>query len=353
MISRQRRGTIAKLLIVPIILLGACSKKVDGMGIGTGARADLTVSGSVVVSGSSTVAPITNLVREEFIAQNSKVDIVVDGPGTGDGFKLFCAGRVDIADASRPIKQPESEDCTAAGIEYIELKIGIDGMSIVVPDTNKVACLSFADLYALAGPESEGFSRWNHAQGLARSLGSSTIFPNRNLVITAPGTESGTYDSFVEIVLDGITRSRVESGDLEADAAHGARADYSAGPDDNSIIEAVASDPGGLGWVGFAFAEQAERVRLMSVSESPGGPCVTPSAATIQDGSYPISRSLYIYINKAKAQKSPALAAFVDFYLEGLTGFVEFSDYIALADPSPTLRVWADRTSGTHEKAQS
>ncbi|MEO6629796.1 MAG: substrate-binding domain-containing protein, partial [Aquihabitans sp.] len=210
--------TMAKLLIVPIILLGGCTMKVDSVGIGTEANADPTVSGVVVVSGSSTVAPITNLVREEFIAQNSKVDIVVDGPGTGDGFKLFCAGRVDIADASRPIKEPESDACAAAGVEFIELKIGIDGLSIVVPESNQVACLSFADLYALAGPESEGFTRWTDAQRLARSLGSSTVFPDQNLVITAPGTESGTYDSFVEIVLAELGRSRVASGDLAADA---------------------------------------------------------------------------------------------------------------------------------------
>ena len=155
-------------------------------------------------------------------------------------------------------------------------------------------------------------------------------------------------DAAAELVLESAGEARVESGAITEDDLT-ARADYSASPDDNAIIEGVTADPGGLGWVGFAFADQAEGVRLMPVSEEPGGECVEPNAETIQDGTYPIARDLFIYVNKAKAEENAALAAFVDFYLEGLTGFVEAADYIPLADAAETESAWADRTAGTRE----
>ncbi|MEO6629795.1 MAG: substrate-binding domain-containing protein [Aquihabitans sp.] len=348
MISNKHRTTIAGALVIPALLLGACTQKKDAAASGPGAAASVT--GQIIVSGSSTVAPISNLVREDFIAKNPKVDIVVDGPGTGDGFKLFCQGDTDISDASRPIKAEEVDACKAAGVEFIELKIGIDGLSVITPESNPLDCLSFADLYALAGTESEGFKKWIDAQPLAKELGSKTVFPKENLVITAPGTESGTYDSFVEIVLASAGKPRVEAGNVTKDEGGQARADYSSSPDDNAIIEGVAGEPGGLGWVGFAFADQADGVKLMPVAKEAGGDCVAPSTATIQDGTYPISRNLFIYVNKAKAEKSKALNAFVDFYLKGLTGFVEAADYIALDDSASTAKIWADRTAGTTER---
>lgn len=348
MISRKRRASFAAVLIIPALLAGACGSKSDGGGdAATGAEADTEVSGEVVVSGSSTVEPITNFVREDFIAQNGNVDISVDGPGTGDGFELFCAGETDISDASRPIKEEEIASCEEAGIEFIELEVGIDGLSVITPESNPVECLSFADLYALAGPESEGFSSWTDAQDLATELGSSTEFPDENLVVTAPGAESGTYDSFIEIAIAPVGELRVEEGAIEEDVAETVRADYSASPNDNTIIEGVTGDPGGFGWVGFAFADQAEGVKLMPISEEPDGECVEPTSETIQDGSYPISRSLYIYVNKAKAEENEAVSAFVDFYMDGLDGFVEAADYIPLADSSATTAVWEARTVGT------
>ena len=349
----KRQATLAAALLVPALLLGACSAKSDedgGSDAGTDTPAAATdVAGSVNVSGSSTVEPITALVREEFIAQNGEVAITVDGPGTGDGFELFCNGETDISDASRPIKEEEIAACEDAGIEFIELKVGIDGLSVITPESNELECLSFQDLYALVGPESEGFGSWTDAQDLAAELGSETEFPDENLVVTAPGAESGTFDSFVELVIEEAGAARVEAGAISEDEVAAARNDYSAQPDDNAIIEGVTSDAGGLGWVGFAFADLAEGVKLMPVSTEPGGECVAPSAETIQDGSYPISRPLFIYVNAAKAEESEAVAAFVDFYLEGLTDFVEASDYIALQDASDTLAAWEDRTTGTRE----
>lgn len=349
MISRKQRASFAAIVIIPALLLGACGKKSDGESgsAATEAEADTAVTGSVTISGSSTVEPISNFVREDFIAQNDKVDISVDGPGTGDGFKLFCDGKTDISDASRPIKEEEAATCEENGIEFVELEIAIDGLSVITPDANPLECLSFADLYALSGPESEGFKKWTDAQKLATELGSDTEFPNENLVVTAPGAESGTYDSFIEIALKGIAEARTEEGKITEDQAGSARADYSASPNDNAIIEGVTGDPGGFGWVGFAFADQAEGVKLMPISEEPGGDCVEPTAETIQDGSYPISRSLYIYVNKAEAKKNKAVSAFVDFYIDGLAGFVEAADYIPLADDSATVKAWEAKTVGT------
>lgn len=346
--SKKRQASIAAALFVPALLLGACGAKSDDTSSsdgGSGSSSDL--SGEIIVSGSSTVAPISNLVRESFIAENGDVDVTVDGPGTGDGFKLFCDGETDISDASRPIKEEEAATCEENGVEFIELPIAIDGLSVITAEDNPLECLSFADLYALAGPESEGFDNWTDAQDLAAELGSDTEFPDENLVVTAPGSESGTYDSFIELALAGTGEARFEEGKIEEDQAETTRADYSASPDDNVIIEGVSGDPGGFGWVGFSFADQAEGVKLMPVSEEPGGDCVEPTTETIQDGSYPLSRTLYIYVNKAKAEENAALAAFVDAYLADLTTFVEGADYIPLADEAPTQETWESMTTGT------
>ena len=245
----------------------------------------------VTVSGSSTVEPISTAVAEAFRGQNGDVDITVEGPGTGDGFEKFCGGETDISDASRPIKEEEVAACEDAGIEFVELKVGIDGISVITAPDNPLECMNFADLYALIGPEAEGVDNWSGATEVASALGSETELPDETLVITAPGEESGTYDSFIEIVLEPTAEPRVEAGDITEDEAATTRSDYSSSANDNTIIEGVAAEAGGLGWVGFAFADQAEGVKLMPVSEEPGGDCVAPSAETIQDGTYPISRT--------------------------------------------------------------
>ncbi|CAN5577739.1 hypothetical protein BH24ACT4_BH24ACT4_22360 [soil metagenome] len=344
----RKAGTAA--LAAALLFIAACGNdNTDEAGGDTDATADTEVSGSVAISGSSTVEPISTAVAESFRGQNGEVDITVEGPGTGDGFEKFCGGATDISDASRPIKEEEAATCEENGIEFVELKVGIDGISVITSPDNPVECLSFADLYALIGPEAEGISTWADGTEVASALGSDTDLPDEGLVITAPGEESGTYDSFIEIVLESAAEPRVESGDINEDEAATTRSDYSSSANDNTIIEGVSAEAGGLGWVGFAFADQAEGVKLMPISEEPGGDCVEPSAETIQDGSYPISRSLYIYVNKAKAADNAALTAFVDFYLEGLDGFVESADYIPLEDKEPTVTTWDDMTTGTQE----
>jgi ABC-type phosphate transport system substrate-binding protein len=204
-------------------------------------------------------------------------------------------------------------------------------------------CLTFADLYALSGPESEGFENWSDAQALADELGSTTQFPDLPLNITAPGEESGTYGSYIEIAFADIAEKRVEEGKITEDQAETTRPDYTSSADDNVIIEGVSGNEGSFGWVGFAFADQASGVRLLQVDGGDG--CVEPNADTIADGSYPLSRPLFIYVNTEKAKSNPAVAAFVDFYTsdEGKASVSE-ADYIELPDEqwSETGSAWKD-----------
>lgn len=309
--------------------------------------------GDVIVSGSSTVEPISARVGELLEDCGSGVLATVDGPGTGDGFELFCAGETDISDASRPIKEEEAQKCADAGVEFVELKVAIDGIAVLTSPANEVECLSFVDLYALLGPESEGFGSWSDAQELAASLGSDTTFPDAPLDITAPGEESGTYDSFMEIVFGDISEAQAEAGAITEDQIETSRKDYSSQADDNAIISGIEGSESSLGWVGFAFAEEAgDEVTEIAISEEPGGECIAPTAETIADTTYPISRNLYIYVNAAQAEDNPALAAYVDYYLsdDGIAAVDEVG-YVALTaeDLEATRAVWEARETGTRD----
>ncbi len=306
----------------------------------TRARADTTVSGRITVTGSSTVEPVSSLAGEAFRAQNGKVEVAVEGPGTGDGFERFCEGDADITGASRPIKPEEMERCDDAGVEAVELVIGLDGVAVITAEDNDVACLSFADLYALVGPEAEGVDRWVDAEALAGELGSDTDLPDERLVLTGPGEESGTYDAFIELALGAIAEERGEEATT--------RLDYASSANDNTIVENVAVDTGGLGWVGLSYATEADDVRIVPIAAEPGGECITPDRETVQDGSYPISRALYIYVS-ARAAERDEVAAFVDFYLAGLPDLLALADYIERDDPDLTVARWEDRTLGPAE----
>jgi phosphate transport system substrate-binding protein len=198
-------------------------------------------------------------VAEQFAEENSGFDYTVEGPGTGDGFALFCNGETDISDASRAISEEEMAACEEAGIEYTEILVAYDGLAVITSAENDaVSCLSFADLYALLGPESQNFDTWAAANDLAGELPEGfgelhAPYPDADLVVTAPGEESGTFDSFVEIVLEDIADER------EQDAT--TRPDYVASPNDNVIIEGIAGTVTSLGWVGLAPSPPRTRRR--------------------------------------------------------------------------------------------
>lgn len=322
----MRRG---RLLVgaAALAIVGAACASGDGGG-GSGSSEGLT--GTIVISGSSTVLPISSLVAEVFNETNPDVAISVDGPGTGDGFELFCRGETDISDASRQIADEEIAACEEAGIGYVELEVAIDGITVLTnPANDAVTCLTRPDLYALFGPESEGFANWSDANGLATEVGGTDGFPSVPLQITAPGEESGTYDSFIEI--NGFEDVALERGVPETQAA-ALRKDYQASPDDNVIIQAMEGSETALGFVGFAYAAEAgDAVKLLEIDAGSG--CVAPTTETIADGSYPISRSLYIYVNRAKAAENDALRALVDLYVseDGLQAIVSQVGYVPLS----------------------
>ncbi|MDW3220811.1 MAG: substrate-binding domain-containing protein [Acidimicrobiales bacterium] len=310
------------------------------------------IEGQFLVSGSSTVYPIVLKQAEEFSAANGAVAISVEGPGSGDGAQKFCAGEVPIANASRLFKDEEIEICEAAGIEFIEIRRGIDGISVITSSSNDaIECLSFNDLYALLSDEAFGFESWSDANAVTADW-SGTEFPDEALEVFAPGQESGTYDSFGEIVIESVYKGKTGL-DVEArEFVESIRNDYAASGNDNVIIEGIASSPYSLGWVGYAFAQEAAdagTVSLVSVSVEDGGECVTPTPETIADASFPIARYLYTYVNAEAAANDPAVAAFVDYMLSdaGLEA-VTAAGYVDLSDADQTLAaaVWENRTTG-------
>jgi phosphate transport system substrate-binding protein len=319
-------------------VLAACSSNSSSS---TAASGGGDLSGSINISGSSTVLPISQLVTEQFSAANPNVQTSVDGPGTGDGFVLFCEGKTDISDASRPIADDEKKACSKGGINYVELKIALDGITVMTNPTNSaVTCLNDGDLYALFGPQSEGIDTWSAADSLAKKVGGTGNFPDLPLAITAPGEESGTYDAFIELA--GIADTAIAQGVPEAKSAT-LRPDYQSSPNDNVIIQAMENNDSPLGFVGFAYADQ-QGSSVTKIQIDGGDGCVEPSASTIADGSYPLSRSLFIYVNTDKAAASPALKAFVDYYLsdEGIQA-VTASDYVAIPQDqlAATRQAWA------------
>lgn len=329
MVRKKRWAVRLVGLAVFALVAAACGgDDTGGDDTGGGAPVDEGLTGSVTISGSSTVEPVSALVAELFNEPNPDVAITVEGPGTGDGFELFCQGEIEIADASRPIDEEEAAACEDAGIPYQELEVALDGITVMVNEASPIECLTSADLYAIFGPESDGIGSTTDANGLSSAVGGAGDMPAQDLEVTAPGEESGTYDAFIE--LSGIPDIAVENG-VPEEESEALRGDYTSSPNDNVIIQAMQGSPNAIGFVGFAFAEEAgDAVKEVEIDAGDG--CVAPTAETIADGSYPLSRSLFIYPNTQMASESDALQAFVDYYLteDGLVLAVEEAGYIAL-----------------------
>ena len=317
MVKRRIWGLVALIAALSIVA-AACGDDADDGGSGNGGG----VTGSLNISGSSTVEPITSLVAEKFRSENTGVQIAVDGPGTSDGFELFCNGETDISDASRAISEEEVAACEANGISPVEIEVGLDALTVIGNPAVPIDCMNFGDLYALFGPESEGFANWSDADALAGEVGGNGGFPDMPLTIVAPGEESGTYGSFIEIALEAIMEERGQDTNL--------RPDYQISADDNVIVDNSAGTEGGLGFAGFSFAINAgDAVKRFDVDGGDG--CVSPSEENVINGTYPISRSLYVYVNPNKITENPAVAPFVDYYLsdEGIASVTEVQ-YVAL-----------------------
>ena len=315
------------------------------------------LSGSIFVSGSSTVEPISIAAGNAFADANPAVAITVEGPGTGDGFAKFCNGESDISDASRPIKGEEAENCEANGIEFIELEVAVDGLSVITAAQNDaVECLSFVDVYALLGPDATGIGNWADASAAADEIATTvtdlgavnTPFPDAPLDVFAPGEESGTFDSFVEVVIEEV------GGELGVEDAN-VRPDYTASPNDNVIIEGIAANDTSLGWIGFAFVEENLDV-VKPIQVDGGDGCVEPTPESIASGEFPIARSLYIYVSVPALDENPTLEAFVDYYVgEAITTLVgtgaDQVPYVPLNEEATaaTQAVWDARETGTRD----
>lgn len=330
--SKHKFQWLLAILMIFSLVAVSCGSDESVEGDNNANQSDMSsVSGTVTISGSSTVEPISIRVAELFEDVAPDVSVTVDGPGTGDGFKLFCAGETDISDASRQIKDSEIEDCVANGVSNIvELKVGVDGIAVMTSDNNEaVECLTFEQLFDLIGPNGEGTSTWAEA---------SAGLPDAPLDIFGPGEESGTFDSFVEIVIEDLAE--------EAGVDATTRTDYSPSGDDNVILQGIQSSDTSLGWVGFAFAINAQNVKLIPIDNGAG--CVTPDPTTIASNEYPISRDLWIYVNADKAAQNPALVAYVDFYVtEGIAIATSEVGYVALTaeGQAATKANWDSRTA--------
>lgn len=261
----------------------------------------------VKVDGSSTVFPITEAVAEEF-GKSGGGKVIVGISGTGGGFKRFCRGETDISDASRPIKQKEIDACREGGVQYVELPVAYDGLAVVInPQNTWVDYLTVEELKKIWEPGAQGVvTMWSQIRG---------DFPAREIQLFGPGTDSGTFDYFTEVV-------NGKSGS--------SRGDYTASEDDNVLVEGVASSPGGLGYFGLAYYEEnADRVKVVPVKGK--GSAVVPSRDTVINGTYaPLSRPLFIYVNKDSLKSKPLVAKFVRYYLENAAVLSEEVGYVPL-----------------------
>jgi phosphate transport system substrate-binding protein len=269
----------------------------------TGATSDL--SGTIEADGSSTVGPFATAAAERFQRANPGVRVTVGVSGTGGGFERFCRGETDLSNASRPIEAEEKQLCEKNGIDYAEVQVANDALTVVVNAQNDWAkCLKVDELKRIWEPGSK-ISRWNQVR---------PSFPDEKLVLAGPGTDSGTFDYFTGEVV----------GDEGA-----SRSDYTASENDNVIVQAIAGEKGGLGYFGFSYLEE-NLDKLKAVAVDPGSGCVAPSVETAQNGTYkPLSRPLFIYA-KQESLKRPEVEAFLRYALDNGTEIAEAARFVPL-----------------------
>jgi phosphate transport system substrate-binding protein len=264
----------------------------------------------VEIDGSSTVFPVTEAVAEEFQqAKKGKIKVTVGISGTGGGFKKFCRGETDIQDASRPILKQEMEACKSAGVEYIELPVAFDALTVIVnPKNNWASSMTVAELKKIWEPAAQGkVTNWNQVR---------SSWPNVPLKLFGAGADSGTFDYFTEAIT-GKSKS--------------SRGDFTASEDDNVLVQGVANDVNALGFFGYAYyAENSKKLKAVAIDNGKGP--VSPSEKTVLDGSYqPLSRPIYIYVSK-KALAKPEVREFAEFYLKNAPKLVKEVKYVPLPD---------------------
>jgi phosphate transport system substrate-binding protein len=290
-----------------VIGVAACGSSDDETSGGSSGGGDL--SGSIRIDGSSTVAPLTEAVAEQFMAENSDVRVTVGTSGTGGGFEKFCAGETDISDASRAIEPEEEDACKKGGVGYQEVHVATDALTVMINNENPVSCLTVDQLAAVWGPDSQ-IDNWSDIPDVKEDF-------DEELALFGPGTDSGTFDYFTESINgeEGVTRK-----------------DYNnVGEDDNATVKGVEGTPGGMGYAGFSFYTENEgSLKALEVDNGKG--CVPPSVETAQDGSYaPLSRPLFMYPSEQALQR-PEVKAFIAYYLETVNSAAEALGFVPLTE---------------------
>ncbi|MCL4798992.1 MAG: PstS family phosphate ABC transporter substrate-binding protein [Burkholderiales bacterium] len=264
----------------------------------------------VKIDGSSTVFPVTEAVAEEFQKSvKGKYKVTVGISGTGGGFKKFCRGDIDIADASRPILTKEMEECRKSGITYVELPVAFDALTVMVNPKNAfIKSMTVAELKKIWEPGAQGtITKWNQVN---------PEWPDAPLKLFGAGADSGTFDYFTEAIVG---------------KAKSSRGDFTASEDDNVLVQGVSRDVNALGFFGYAYyAENTDKLKAVAIVEKAGGPAVLPSEKTVLDGTYqPLSRPIFIYVS-AKSLQKPEVKQFVEYYLTHGPKLAKEVKYVAL-----------------------
>ncbi len=274
--------------------------------LGISAPSAFSQSSVIQIDGSSTVFPISEAMAEEFMAENRGTQVTVGVSGTGGGFKKFCADELDITGASRPIKQEEIEACAAAGIEYVEMPVATDALTVVINHDNTWAEeMTLEQLKMMWEPAAEGtISRWNQID---------PSWPNEPITLFGPGTDSGTFDYFTDEIVG-------EEG--------ASRADYTASEDDNILVLGVARDVHALGYFGLAYyLENQDQLKSVAVEG------VLPTPENVENGTYvPLSRPLFMYVKKSSLETNPQVLSYVEFLLDNAAEIVPEVGYVPLSD---------------------
>jgi len=301
----QRRARLRRLFgvgLLSVLLVAGCGGQSQGNGVGE------ELSGTIRIDGSSTVYPISQAVAEEFMYEYPEVNVTVGFSGTGGGFKKSTAGEIEISDASRPIKEEELAMAEQNGIEFIELQVAIDGLAVVVNSGNDfVDFLTVDELKKIWEPGST-VKYWSDVR---------PEWPQEEIKLYGPGPDSGTFDYFTEAVVG-------ESG--------ASRADYTASEDDNVLVTGVAGDKYSLGYFGYAYYE-ANKDKIKAVPIDGGNGPVEPTAESINQGAYtPLSRPLYIYVNKEYYETRPEVKTFVQYYMDIVSDIAQEVGFVPLPD---------------------
>jgi phosphate transport system substrate-binding protein len=295
-------------LVLIAVLLAGCGGERGGGADNGDATGDSDLSGRIQADGSSTVGPYTTAAAERFRSVHPDVQITIGVSGTGGGFERFCAGETDLSNASRPIEEDEQALCEENGVEYTEFRVATDALTNVVNSENDWAtCLTVEQLKAIWEPGSK-VANWNQVD---------PSFPDVPLRLYGPGTDSGTFDYFTDVI----------NGEEGA-----SRTDYAPSEDDNVIVQGVSGERGGLGYFGFSYFEQNQGA-LKALEVDSGAGCVAPSADTAQDGSYtPLARPLFVYVKRSSFDENADVRAFVGFMLDNNQAIAEAAQFVPLSD---------------------